>query len=510
MIPVRAQGWFYSVLVFGWVGSGVLAEQDTNILKSITIHECVERALAHNLEIYVERVNPSIAQWGIVREQGAFEPALTGQATYQENTTPFKPDDPNRLIFGSSTEEQTLALQTGLIGKLPTGAQYGLNALDTASASTATSNQFTQTGTLPLITVTQPLSRNFGLGPNLALLRVARKSQQIAAQTFANLVINTVSDAVNAYYELVFAIEDHKAKLDDLNRARALLAENRERVKIGVLSPLDVTQAEAGAAEREEAVIIAQRVIQDQEDILKRFISQNVSEFDGVSLIPAEYPVVEMVETDVPRSINTALLTRPDFIAAHNEVERRDILVKFNRNQLWPQIDLQGSYGLNTRARSFGDFVDNAARGDSPQWSIGVVMTVPLGNRVARANYHASRLDAEQALLMLKVLEQNIVVQVRNAVRQVETNLKRADASRVASRLAEESLKAEQEKLRAGTSTSFLVLQAQAQLSAAQSAEIRARADYSKSLIDLARAEGTTLRKQNIDIDTEMKLPGAE
>ena len=501
---VRGQAWFCVVLMFGWAGSGAIAEQSTNVIKSLTIRECIERALANNLQIHVERINPGIAKWGIVREQGAFEPALTAQAMYDDSSTPFAPDDPKRLVFGASTEKETLALQGALIGKLPLGTQYGVTALETASGSTSTSNKFTQTGTLPVVSVTQPLLKNFGFGPNLAPLRVARTSHQIAAQTFANLVINTVSDAVNAYYELVFAIEDHKAKLDDLNRARALLAENRERVKIGVLSPLDVTQAEAGAAEREEAVIIAERVIKDQEDILKRFISQNVSEFDGVSLLPAEYPVVEMVETDVARSINTALQARPDFLAAHAAVERSDILVKFNHNQLWPQIDLQGSYGLNAIGRNFGDLIDNAASGDGEQWSIGVVLTVPLGNRVARANYRTARLQAEQALLSLKVLEQNIVVQVRNAVRQVDTNLKRSDASRVASRLAEESLNAEQEKLKAGTSTSFLVLQAQAQLSAAQSAEIRARADYSKSLVDLARAEGTTLQKHTIILDENL------
>ena len=169
-------------------------------------------------------------------------------------------------------------------------------------------------------------------------------------------------------------------------------------------------------------------------------------------------------------------------------LERRKILVSFNRNQLWPRIDLQASYGLNGTAGNFGDLVDNATSGDSREWAIGVVVSIPLGNRVARANYHTSRLDSDQAVLNLKVLEQNIVVQVRNAVRLVQSNLKRVDASRVASRLADESLKAEQEKLKAGTSTSFLVLQAQAQLSAAQSAEVRARADYSKSLVDLARS----------------------
>jgi outer membrane protein TolC len=183
------------------------------------------------------------------------------------------------------------------------------------------------------------------------------------------------------------------------------------------------------------------------------------------------------------------------------EVDRQGILVQYNRNQLWPQIDLQGSYGYNGIGRSFGDFTDSVGTGDAPQWNVGVVVTIPIGNRQARANYQSARLGKEQALLTLKRLEQDIIVAVDNAVGRVETNVKRLEATAAARRLAEESLRAEEEKLRAGTSTSFLVLQAQSQLAAARSTEIRAKADYNESLVELARSEGTTLLKHNIHVD---------
>ena len=149
----------------------------------------------------------------------------------------------------------------------------------------------------------------------------------------------------------------------------------------------------------------------------------------------------------------------------------------------------------------FGDLTARQLRHDDPAWGVGIAITIPIGNRTARANYNIARLDREQALLSLKQLEQNIVVQVDNAVGRVQTNLKRVEATRVASRLAEESLKAEETKLRDGTSTSFLVLQAQSQLAAARSAEIRARTDYRESLIELNRVEGSTLQKGNIVLD---------
>ena len=138
---------------------------------------------------------------------------------------------------------------------------------------------------------------------------------------------------------------------------------------------------------------------------------------------------------------------------------------------------------------------------ENPVWAGGVTVTFPLGNRQARANYQTARLQVEQFLLQLKQLEQQIVVAVDNAVGHVQTNLKSVEAAAAARRLADESLKAEKTKLLAGTSTTFLVLQAQSQLATARSAEIRARADYAESLVTLAQAEGTTLQKNNIALD---------
>lgn len=457
---------------------------ETNVTRSITLNECVERALAQNLDLQIERINPGIEDWSIVREQAAFEPTLTGKLSYEDTKS-------------TTLQQQDLTAQLGLADRLPTGTELGFTVGDTRTGSNLTTN-FIHTGAA-VISLTQPLLKNFGYRANTALLRVARKSRQAAGQQLADQVTQIINAVHSAYYELVFAIEAHKAKVEDLNRAKALLAENRKRVEIGVLSPLDITQAEAGAAEREEAVIVAERVIRDNENALKRLISQDLLEWRRQSLVPVDYPVVEMVDLDVDRSTHTALAQRPDYRQLQYELDRQHILVAYRRNQLWPQVDLQGSFGLNGWSNTgFGDFVGNVTSGDNPAWAVGVVVTVPLGNRRERSSYQTARLQSQQALLSLKRLEQQIIAETDNAVRLVQTNLKRVDATRAASRLAEESLRAEEHKLRAGTSTSFLVLQAQAQLAAARSAEIRARADYSVSLAELARAEGTTLQKHHI------------
>jgi outer membrane protein TolC len=473
------------------------ADEATNATVSITIRECVERALQNNFDIRIQRINPSIDSWGVVLQQGVYDPKLSGSINYIDNTSPT-----SFVRSAFSTETTTLSEQLSLSGNFVSGATYDLSASPTRTTGLLTTNSvgFVYAGSTTF-TVTQPVLKNFGFGVNTALIRIARKQRDIDIQKFILQVINSVSAVHNAYYELVFAIEDYKAKREDLDLAQQLLDENRKKLQIGTMSPLDVVQAESGVASREQAIILAERTIKDNENALKILISQNVREFQGESFVPVDYPIVEMVETDVARSIRTAFEKRPDYIAAEQAVEKQNIQVKFTRNQLWPEIDLQASYGWNGLGENLGNWASSVGTRDYPVWAAGVMVTFPLGDRQARANYHSARLQAEQLLLQLKQLEQQIVVAVDNAVGHVSADLKSVEAAHAATRLADESYKAEKTKLLAGTSTTFLVLQAESLLADARSAEIRAHADYAESLVTLAQQEGTTLQKNNITLD---------
>src|ERR1017187_425324 len=468
------------------------AGDGTNQTKSFTLRECIERALENNLEIKSQRINPSIGSWGVVGAHGVYDPILSGSANYLNSITP---ED-----FGTLTDRRFQSSGT-LSGLLPTGATYDFSTETTRETGNFQSiSNFLYNGTAG-VSLTQPLLKNFGFGVNAANIRIARESQSIALQTFIQLVMSKINDVSTAYYELIFAIENHKSALETRALAQQLLDENRKREQVGTMSPLDVIQAEAGVAESEQTVITTERAIKDNENTLKRLICQRVMEMRGVSLVPVDYPLVQMVAIDVELSTATALEKRADYLSLKHALEKQNISVQFTRNQLWPEIDLQGSYGLNGGGRNFDRYIDSYTGANYPAWSVGVALTFPLGNRAARANYHIARLDADQAILSLKSLEQDIVVGVDNAVGHVQTNLKSVEAARAATRLSQESLDAEKKKLLAGTSTTFLVLQAQSQLAAARSAEIRAEADYSESIVALDLVEGTILDKNNIMLD---------
>lgn len=476
-------------------------------VQSLTLAECIEQALRHNLELQVERIHPSISQWGVVREQSIYDPVLSGSLAYAEATDLLDPLRAASLGISALDAEQ-LSARLALSGLLPSGATYELSARENRDSGTL-NKEFVYTGGTTF-RLTQPLLKNAGFSINSAAIRIARLNHAISRDQFLLRVMDTVTAVTHAYHELAFSIANAAAVREDLHRAQSLLADNRKRLELGVLSQLDVTQAEAGAAEREEAVVVAERAIRDAENALKRLITDNVAQLHGVSLLPADPPTVLAADLDVARSLRTALQHRPEYATAKAACEQLDIRVRYQRNQLWPQVDLNAAYGWNARSpfggntnnlnSSFSDFAGNLVDSDAPVWSLGVSVSIPLGNRQARSRYRIARLDATQALLNLKRVEQDILIEVDNAIGRVHTNLKRIEATRVAARLAEESLRAEEQRLRAGTSTSFLVLAAQAQLAAARSAAIRAQADYAKSLASLDRAEGTILQRHNIQV----------
>jgi outer membrane protein TolC len=299
---------FVAALVLLTAASGARADANvTNQVKSLTLRECVERALRIIFEIKLNALTGD-GSWG--RTTPGIR--IRASATPMDADPPLDPNTAKSLGL-SSLKQQTLNSSVGLTGILPTGASYDLSGNSTRTSGDLTSN-FVYTGSAG-VSLTQPILKNFGLGVNSATIRIARETQSIALQTFVQLVMSKINDVSTAYYELIFAIENHKSALETRALNQQLLDENRKREQVGTMSPLDVIQAESGVANSEQAVITTERAIKDNENTLKRLICQRVSELRGVSLVPVDYPLVQMVAMDVDLSTATALEKRADYLS---------------------------------------------------------------------------------------------------------------------------------------------------------------------------------------------------
>jgi outer membrane protein TolC len=438
----------------------------------------------------------------VTQAEGEFDPIWSLGFLESEEKTPTSAQF---RIFGvpvDSLWDKRTSVDTALQGKIPTGTTYSLDFASVRSESTFT--DFSDTGSeydgSAALALTQPLLKDFGLGVNLTRTRIARNSREISEEQLTVTVMDTLYQVLNAYWDLVFARGNLDVARQSLRNARNLLEQNKVRLEVGAAAPIEVNQAEAGVKRREAEVVSAIAAIREAEDALKLLLNaQENSELWGEAIVPADGPVVIERALDESASFETALQKRPELVQAKKALENSEMLAKLNRNGMLPSIDLTGSYGYNALTSSFDDEVDDLARGDDWKFSYGVVGQIPLGNRLAKGTYLRSKYEADKARLSIRQLEQIIRIQVRSAIRQIETNRKLVDTNTIATKLQQRALEDEEKRRKVGASTSYRVLEFEEDLALAKSLELQALVDYRKALIGLDRAEGTILESYQIE-----------
>jgi outer membrane protein TolC len=270
---------------------------------------------------------------------------------------------------------------------------------------------------------------------------------------------------------------------------------------VGALAPLDEKQSEAEVASRKADLLAANRILLDQQNLLKNLMTDDYASWHGVEVEPAAKLEAIPYVPQVTDSWMKALTMRPEVLQARVDLERQNVVIKYQKNQIYPQLDVVGSVGVSAGGvKEYGDAFGQIQDLDNPFYSIRAEFSIPIGNGAARNQLKTARATREQLLLSLKKLEQGIMVEVDNAVGQVKTSFERVGATHQARTYAQAALEAEQKKLENGKSTSFLVLQFQRDLVAAASAEIRALADYNIALSQLALSEGSTLDRLNVNL----------
>lgn len=480
------------------------ANTASNPNRQISLSEAVTMALHSNLDIQVFRFNPQLSEFALSRAYAVYEPALNFSVTHSETKSPGGFDELGRpipsVIIG--TDNWNAGVGNTVDGYLPSGLTYsiggGLTKQNRSFPGTMGVDEYTGGAS---ITLGQPLLRNLWIDPARAEIQISRRAFRMSEEQLRQTIMDTLVRVEQAYYNLIFARENVKVQATALELASQLLRENRKRVEVGALAPLDEKQAEAEVASTRAALIDAERTLSEQQNILKSLITDRFDLWSGVNLEPVDNLLAVPVVADVQTSWARGLRSRPDLMALKYSLEAAGITVKLQKNQLWPQLDLVGSYGHSERSEThFGQVLDELPRGRNPRYSYGVVMSVPLGNRAARMRYKSAKADQEQSLMEYKRLEQQIMVQIDDAVKLLRSSFERVEATRAARAFAQEALAAEQKKLENGKSTSFFVLQFQRDLTVRRSEEIRALADYNNALAQLAWREGTIFERHKVEM----------
>jgi outer membrane protein TolC len=473
--------------------------------RTMSLADCIQSALAHNFYVQIERYNPQISLFDLNAAYSGYDPTFTasGQHNFNDSGASYQN---GQVVAGSQYNENSF--NSGFAGGTPWGLTYNLsgNISDTYGKQGAASNFFlpfeSSSGQIG-VTLTQPLLKNFWIDATRLNIRVAKNQLQQSEQSLRQQIINQVTAVANAYYELIYAQQNVQVQTNALQLAQTQLDQDQQRLQIGTLAVLSVQQDQSQVAQNQANLIAAQSTLDTDQNILKNLLTDDYSKSYGVDIQPSETLSAAMQSFDLQDSWNKGMTERPDLLQAKLNVEQKGIQLKYYRNQLFPELDLIGSYGFNGAGQEYSDAFYQFDQGNRPFYSYGAQMTVPLGNIGPRNQYKATKATLQQILLQLKQIEQNVMVEIDNAVKTAQSNYQSAEATKQARIYAEAALDAEQKTYAVGKATTFEVLTYQNNLTAARSQEIRALANYNESLANLDAQEGDTLERYNINLEAK-------
>lgn len=538
-----------------------LGVQSSNTV-ALTLNEAIRRALANNNDIEVARNDVRYAESILRGMEGIYDPVIQFRPEFDNSVRPviniFGGADQSGTV--STTDYNTNLSATKQFAK--GGGNYSYffnNTREKTSASNTSLNPFYSAS--QGIQFTQPLFRNRSIDRNRQQIRVQRKRVEQSDADFRIRTIGVISNVQRVYWDLVFALRDEQNQIANLNLARENFRRTEASVAAGASAPLERAEVQTELSNREASLLVASQSVSIAENNLKQLILRDpLAPEWSAALVPTDEPAFDETPVNLNDALTEARSNRPELRRLKLQEEISDIDIQFFKNQTKPIVDLTGTFsttGLagspqtttssttprplisgspNTNAQAFllQQLLNNNLRVDpipqitpttsaaSPSFLIGgygqtlqnlfgfktrnivagVTIQLPLRNRTAEANLAGARIQKEQLIATMRSREQDVEVEVRNAAQGVETARRRVLSARQARENAELQLSGEQRLYQVGRSTTFLLFQRENQLVNARNQELRAETDYNKALAELQRATSTTLRANNVIVET--------
>jgi len=464
----------------------------------INLKQALVTMLDNNLDIRISDYDRRIAEAEIQAQKGIFDLLLSARTgvTNAEYQQPVRDMDGDPTVL----KERQYYGEISLGQLLPTGGLlsmlYSTGRTDTNSVMTNISPYYNQ---MAALSFTQPFLKNFGPYVTLSGIRIAGNNARISREAFRDMVQSQVAELTRAYWDLEFAIENYEVQRLTLRQARDLLRITTISYKTGVLPETDVLQARAEVAAREEFVIVAESAIKAAEDYLKILmnIPRCAKDWNRFYL-PMDKPEVRDIQLDTEASIREALENRPDYHQLMLDLKNREINRRVSWNRRLPELNFAATAGRSGLEDGHSDAWHELNTYDFHNYDFSLELKFPLQNREARYRYKQAALQFRQGLKQLENLENLIILDIRNAVRNIETERKRVEATLVSVESEKAKLDAEMKRYQVGMSTSYNVLEFQKDYSTALVNHIQSKINFNKAVIDLEKAKGTILSEYGI------------
>jgi outer membrane protein len=451
----------------------------------LTLEQCIARALQRNFDLEIGRYSPEIARDSIVAAKGAYQPQLSVSGATGESSSP-------------GSDSRSSNVRVGVTQELYTGTTLSASSrLDRSSDDPAFSALNPAYNADLTLSARQSLLRGFGRDINRANIQRAEIGLQRANLDFKATVLDVIQATENAYYNLAFAREQLTVRNFSYALAQRLFEEAKIRKETGVATNLDVLTAEVGVANARRSVILAEQAVKDRQDALLALIGQfQLDEALGT----VRFAEVTEATPVFASSYLMAKQNQPDYLSSQAAIEQLKLDLKVAKDDARPDLTVGAALGLSGNNGSGRDAFGDALDRQNHSWQVDFAFNYPWGLTSGRARYRQSLATLSREQVRLKQIEQNIELDVRSAVRSVETNLESVKIATLAAKLSEQQYELEKAKFDAGQSTSRRVLEAQDDLEAARVSELQAKVSLQGAISALHRIEGSSLQRYSVTL----------
>jgi len=481
---------------------------------SLSLRHALRVALRRNLDLRIAQLRPAISQTEVVAAEAAFDAVFFTNAGFssidQPRTVPIVQGPSGEVPTGTPLNvTDRLNLDTGIRKPLETGGEI--------SVSTGIEHTNNQTPDLRLtpdpattstvsLNISQPLLRNFGTLVNRAQIQINRNARRQEVLNLFSDLLDTLGQVEQTYWQLVFSRRRLAIQQELLDRNRETLRTLQERAEFDV-NPVQLAQARAFLEQRRSEVIRARQQVRQTSDQLKRLMNDPELPVSGETLIvPTDDPVTVPVEYDLVDAVTTALQRRPEVNQALVEIDSAAIRQAVADNQRLPVLDLNATIEYRGLESGVGSSYEELGEGQFIDYILQGQFEAPIGNRAAEARHRRARIQRQLNVYQYRKTVQEVVQNVKDALRNVRSAWQQIGVNRTARRAAAENLRALQEREEKGEALTpeFLLdlkLQTQQRLANAQISELQAMVDYNIALTNLYQASGTLLKHNQIEMN---------
>jgi len=475
----------------------------------MTLADAVQHAIDNNLELAVERLNPQTFDLTLASLRANYKPVATSTFGRRDNTRP-----PSNLLNPGAPSVSTMTYNSGIAQNLRWGGgnmALTFNNNKIVSPTDRLASFDPQFSSQYLFTYNQPLLRGLRIDQTRQQMKTTTINRNNADLNLKARSVNTLANVRSAYWDYVYSIQAVDVARESLALAQKLLSDNKIRVEVGTMAPMDVVQAEAEEATRQQTLTTSLATMRTAELSLKRFIVSGTNDpLWAQHIDPVDRPDFQASSIDVEGAVRAALAQRTDLQIARNALDSNNVLLKSQKDQSLPDVDALLTYGASglggTQWAFSGSGLDRQRTGidvlggyndalrtlfarDYPNWQLAVNVSYPIGGNTAVAQAARTRLLIQQNQAQIRASELTVATEVTNAALQVTNNSEGLAAARAARDLSQRRLDAEMSRFEVGMSTNYQVVQAQRDLRDAQNSELRALLNYRKALVEYDRVQ---------------------